>query len=238
MRFQRMAACAGIAGPVLFVATFLPRTASARASTLSRRWSVNSPQAPPGGFSRSTSLCWGCRPSRSRSDCTAVLLRHAVGVSGPAILAVNGVAAVLAGAAFPLRADAMGNVYDPGGHQSVGTAFFATAAIACLCLRPAWRGIRAGMGSAPLALTTGVVGVACFVLMGTLVIPDAAPLQSWAGLAQRAIVILVPSPDRAGSTPARPRNVARSTGRMEPARSLKGKEGYLGNSRPLRVLFG
>jgi len=196
MRFQRMAAWAGIAGPVLFVATFLVQD-GVRPSFDPLSQVVSELTAGPAGWVQQVNfVVLGLSTIAFAIGLHRGIAPSRLGVSGPAILAVNGVAAVLAGAAFPLRADAMGNVYDPGGHQVVGTAFFATAAIACLCLAPRLARDPRWNGMAPLALTTGVVGVACFVLMGTLVIPDAAPLQSWAGLAQRAIVILVLFPLR------------------------------------------
>ena len=42
-------------------------------------------------------------------------------------------------------------------------------------------------------------GIAClvgFVLMGTMAIPDGAPLHDWAGLGQRAIILLALFPAR------------------------------------------
>lgn len=117
------------------------------------------------------------------------------GLAGPALLGVSGVGLLLA-AVFPLQQDAMGEVYDPGGHALAGTMFFATSAIALVVLSrrlagdPRWRGI------AGYVLVAGVLAVIGFVVMGRFVIPDGAPLHEWAGLAQRALILLVLFPAR------------------------------------------
>ena len=100
------------------------------------------------------------------------------------------------GAIFPLREDAGGATYDPGGHQVVGMLFFASSFIALIALSrrcaadPRWRNIAGWM------LAAGVLGALSFPLMGALVIPDDAPLHDWAGLAQRFIVLVLLFPAR------------------------------------------
>lgn len=37
----------------------------------------------------------------------------------------------------------------------------------------------------------GITGVALFMLMGAFVVPEEAPLHTWAGLAQRIVILLV-----------------------------------------------
>ena len=65
------------------------------------------------------------------------------GIAGPALLGLSGAALLLA-AAIPLRQDAAGEVYDPGGHIVVGTALFAASAVGLVVLSrwmaadPAW----------------------------------------------------------------------------------------------------
>ena len=104
--------------------------------------------------------------------------------------------AALAAGAFPLRLDAAGQVYDPGGHSIAGFAFFLTSALALVVVSrrvaadPAWSSL------AGWTLAAGIAGLVGFVLMGSLVIPDDAPLHDWAGLGQRAIVLLVLFPAR------------------------------------------
>ena len=111
------------------------------------------------------------------------------GVVGSALLFVSGLGLVIAGAGFPLREDAAGVTYDPGGHSAEGFAFFTSSALALLVISFAlakqdeWR---------KLAMPVRVAGILMLVsnpFMGILVIPDDAPLHDWAGLAQRLIVL-------------------------------------------------
>ncbi len=108
---------------------------------------------------------------------------------GPGLLALSGAAALLA-AAFPLRQDAAGVVYDPGGHVVAGTMFFAASALGLVVLSrrvaadPVWSGL------ARWTLIAGLASVAAFVLMRALAVPDEAPLHEWFGLLQRAVVVL------------------------------------------------
>src|SRR5918994_2857436 len=97
---------------------------------------------------------------------------------------------------FPLREDAAGATYDPGGHQISGTLFFASSFIALIALShrcaadPRWRNIAGWM------LAAGVLAALSFPLMGALVIPDDALLHDMAGLAQRLIVVVLLFPAR------------------------------------------
>jgi hypothetical protein len=111
------------------------------------------------------------------------------------LFGVSGVAA-LAAAVFPLRLDAAGQVYDPGGHSVAGFTFFLASAWALVILSrrvaadPAWSGL------AGWTLAAGVACLVGFVAMGGLAIPDDAPLHYLAGLGQRAIVLLALFPIR------------------------------------------
>ncbi|GAB2842477.1 hypothetical protein GCM10027200_48370 [Lentzea nigeriaca] len=99
-------------------------------------------------------------------------------------------------AVFPLREDATGTTYDPGGHQVAGTLFFAASSIALIALSrrcaadPRWRGLSRW------TLAAGVPAALSFPLMAALVIPDDAPLHPWAGVAQRLIVLVLLFPAR------------------------------------------
>lgn len=116
-------------------------------------------------------------------------------IVGPALLFVSGIALVLA-AIFPLREDAAGVTYDPGGHVLAGLMFFPSSALALVALSrrfvrdPRWRGI------ARYTLVCGVLALAGFVVMGRFVIPAEAPLHDWAGLGQRVIVLGILFPCR------------------------------------------
>ena len=196
MRTQRLAAWAGITGPILFVITFVIQDRlRSDVDWVSQVVSALT-TGPSGWIQQGNFVMLGVCTITFAIGLHRGIAPTPLGIAGPAILALNGVAALLAGAAFPLRVDPAGNVYDPGGHQVVGTVFFATAAIAFVCLAPRLNQDRRWKNLAPLALAAGIAGLACFVLMAALVIPDTAPLHDWAGLAQRAIVILVLLPMR------------------------------------------
>ncbi len=59
-----------------------------------------------------------------------------------------------------------------------------------LAADPRWRSL------ATYTLVAGIVALAGFVVTGTLVLPDGAPLHDWAGLVQRLIIIVVVFPCR------------------------------------------
>jgi hypothetical protein len=117
------------------------------------------------------------------------------GVAGPALFLFTGIA-LLGAAAFPLRVDAAGAVYDPGGHFIAGASFFFGSALALLVVSrrlardPKWRALSAYTLAAGIA---AAIGVAITVV---LVIPDAAPLHDWAGLVQRLIILAIVFPCR------------------------------------------
>jgi len=72
-----------------------------------------------------------------------------------------------------------------------GLIFLSTSAVGLVDLSrrlardPRWRDL------ATSTLAAGVIGLLGFLAMGALVMPDAAPLHAWAGLAQRALILLV-----------------------------------------------
>jgi hypothetical membrane protein len=123
------------------------------------------------------------------------LHRTTAGNLGPALLFVSGIGLLLA-AIFPLREDAAGLTYDPGGNIVAGLTFFLSSAVGLIVLSralahdPRWQNI------ATYTLAAGVAALAGFVAMGPLMTPDDAPLHDWAGLAQRALIILVVFPCR------------------------------------------
>ena len=192
----RWAAMAGIAGPVLFTLGFLAQEQIRRDEYDPIREIVSALEAGIHGWIQqinfvvlgvltmifAVGLHRGLAPSRA-------------GMVGPVALFISGAANVLA-AIFPLREDAAGATYDPGGHQVAGTLFFATSFIALIALSrrcaadPRWRNIAGWM------LAAGLLAALSFPLMGALVIPDNAPLHDWAGLAQRLIVLMLLFPAR------------------------------------------
>lgn len=195
-RTQALFAWAGIVGPILFTAAFLAQEAFRRGEYNPIAEPVSALEAGPNGwiqqanfvifglltFAFAVGLHRGVRPTRA-------------GLAGPALLFVSGVGLLLA-AIFPLREDAAGVTFDPGGHVVAGLMFFASSAVGLIVVSrrlvrdPRWRGI------APYTLAAGVVALAGLVFVSALVMPDSAPLDDWAGLAQRALIILVLFPCR------------------------------------------
>jgi hypothetical membrane protein len=193
---MRWAAMAGIAGPVVFTLGFLAQEQLRRGEYDPVSEVVSALEAGSHGWIQQVNfvvlgvltmifavgLHRGLAPSRA-------------GIIGPVALFVSGAANVL-GAIFPLREDAAGATYDPGGHQVAGTLFFASSFIALIALSrrcaadPRWRNI------AGWTLGAGVLAALSFPLMGALVMPDDAPLHDWAGLAQRFIVLVLLFPAR------------------------------------------
>jgi hypothetical membrane protein len=190
-----IAGWAGITGPVLFTITFLALE-TVRRDFDPVRLPVSALEAGRYGWVQQLSfavfgvltIVWAVGIHRG-------LRKTPRGIAGPILFGVTGVAALAAGA-FPLRLDAGGGIYDPGGHTVAGFTFFLASALALVILSrrvaadPAWRGL------AGWTLGAGIACLVGFVVMGTLVIPDGAPLHSWAGLGQRAIVLLALFPTR------------------------------------------
>jgi hypothetical membrane protein len=112
-----------------------------------------------------------------------------LGVVGPALFFVTGISAVMVGTFFPLREDAAGVTYDPGGHMAGGITFFfgSTLALIVISFRvahdPDWRGLALYIRLVALAMIVGNI------VMVRFVIPDDAPLHDWAGLGQRILVV-------------------------------------------------
>ncbi|TCM47799.1 DUF998 domain-containing protein [Kribbella sp. VKM Ac-2568] len=189
-------AWAGIIGPVLFTATFLAQEAFRRSEYDALAEPVSALEAGPNGWIQQVNfvvfgvltivfalgLHRGLRPSRA-------------GVAGPALLFLSGVGSLLA-AIFPLRQDAAGVTYDPGGHIVAGFMFFLTSAVGLIVVSrrvahdPRWQSL------ATYSLAAGIVAFVGFLVGGGLVMPDDAPLHDWAGLYQRVLVVAVLFPCR------------------------------------------
>ena len=188
-RWLALTGWVGIAGPVLFTLAFVGQELARMDEYSPLAEQVSALEAGPNGWIQqlnfvvfgiltmvfAVGLHHGMRPMR-------------LGVLGPALFLVTGIAAIMAGA-FPLREDAAGVTYDPGGHMPAGMTFFlgSTLAIIVVSFRvardPSWRSLRTFMVVVAVALVVGNV------LMVRLVIPDDAALHEWAGLGQRILVV-------------------------------------------------
>ena len=188
-RWLTLTGWAGIVGPVLFTLAFVGQELARRDEYSPLAEQVSALEAGPNGWIQqlnfvvfgvltmvfAVGLHRGLRPVR-------------LGVIGPALFFVTGIAAIMAGV-FPLREDAAGVTYDPGGHMPAGMTFFLGSTLALIAVSfrvardPRWRSLRFFIATVALLMVVGNV------LMVRLVIPDDAPLHEWAGLGQRILVV-------------------------------------------------
>jgi hypothetical membrane protein len=188
-RWLTLTGWVGIAGPVLFTLTFVGQELARMEEYSPLTEQVSALEAGPNGWIQQVNfvvfgvltmvfavgLHQGLRPVR-------------LGVIGPALFFVTGIAAIMAGV-FPLREDAAGVTYDPGGHMPAGVTFFLGSTLALIVISyrvardPRWRSLG------PFMIAVAVAMVVGNVLMARLVIPDDAPLHDWAGLGQRILVV-------------------------------------------------
>jgi len=188
-RWLALTGWVGIAGPVLFTLAFVGQELARMEEYSPLAEQVSALEAGPNGWIQqlnfvvfgiltmvfAVGLHQGLRPTR-------------LGVIGPALFFVTGIAAIMAGI-FPLREDGAGVTYDPGGHMPAGMTFFlgSTLALVVISFRvardPRWRSLRVFITVVAAAMVVGNV------LMVRLVIPDDAPLHDWAGLGQRILVV-------------------------------------------------
>jgi hypothetical protein len=188
---QRVAAWAGIAGPVLFIATFLMLEVVQGSEYDRTSQTISELAAGQSGWVQSANFVL-------LGICTIVFafgLHRSIdpsrgGFAGPLLLGVSGVANLIA-ATIPVRLDTSGATDMPTGHVVGGTMFFATAAVSLLVLSVRLRKDARWSGLATYTFASGVVGVIAFFVMGALVVPDDAPLHEYAGIGQRAVVVVV-----------------------------------------------
>lgn len=195
-RFQRLAAWAGLVGPILFTVMFLGQEVLRRGEYSPIAEPVSALEAGPHGWVQQVNfvlfglftIAWAAglhltvRPTRR-------------GALGTLLLFMSGIGLVLA-AVFPLREDAAGVTYDPGGHVVAGVMFFMTSAVGLILISgrlaqdPAWRSL------ARYTRLAGALSILGFVAMGALAMPDDAPLHPVAGVLQRILILVVLFPCR------------------------------------------
>ena len=190
----RMAALAGVVGPLLFTLAFLVQEAFRRDDFSPIAEPVSALEAGPHGWIQQVNfVVFGLMLLAFAVGLDRGVASTKSGILGPALLGVASVGLFLA-AVFPLREDAAGVTYDPGGHFAAGVTFFLSTALAMLVLAPRlsrdprWRGL------ATYTSTCGVLALIGFVVMGRFAIPDDAVLHEYAGLAQRMVILLVTFP--------------------------------------------
>jgi hypothetical membrane protein len=195
-RLLRATAWAGIVGPVAFTVSFLAQEQFRRGEYSPLAEQISALEAGPNGWIQQvTFVVFGVLTMAQAAGLHRAIAPSRAGFAGPAFLFLTGVGAVVAGV-FPLREDAAGATYDPGGHLPGGMLFFLGSPVAFLLLSvrlrrdPSWRLL------APYAVASGVALLGGALMMRALVIPDHAPLHDWAGLAQRMIVLVLIFPMR------------------------------------------
>jgi hypothetical membrane protein len=189
IRWLTLTGWAGIAGPVLFTLAFVAQELARMDEYSPLAEQVSALEAGPNGWIQQVNfVVFGILTMVFAIGLHLSLRPVRLGVIGPALFFVTGIAAIMAGV-FPLREDAAGVTYDPGGHMPAGMTFFlgSTLALIVISFRVArdarWRSLRIFIIAVAVAMVVGNV------LMVRLVIPDGAPLHDWAGLGQRILVV-------------------------------------------------
>jgi hypothetical membrane protein len=188
-RWLTLTGWAGIAGPVLFTLTFVGQELARMEEYSPLAEQVSALEAGPNGWIQQLNfVVFGILTMAFAIGLHHGLRPMRLGVVGPALFFVTGLAAIGAGV-FPLREDAAGVTYDPGGHMPAGMTFFLGSTLALIVISfrvardPRWRNLRFLIVAVAVAMVVGNV------LMVRLVIPDDAPLHDWAGLGQRILVV-------------------------------------------------
>ena len=185
---------AGILGPVLFTAAFLAQQAFRGAAYDPIAEPVSALEAGPHGWVQQVNfVVFGVLLLGFTVGLHRGIDRSRWGALGAALLGAASTGLFIA-AAIPLRENAAGEVYDPGGHFVAGVTFFLGTALALLVLS---RRLANDPHFRPLATYTAVCGVLAlvgFVVMGRFAMPDGAPLHDVAGLIQRVVILVVTFP--------------------------------------------
>jgi len=190
----RVAALAGITGPILFTVMFLVQQVARRAEYDPIAEPVSALEAGPSGWIQQANfVVFGVLLLAFALGVHGGLARSRFGILGPALLGVAAIGLFLA-AGLPLREDSAGVTYDPGGHFVAGTTFFLSTSLALLVLSRRLSGDPRFRGLAVYTAICGVLALVGFVVMGRFAMPDDAPLHDVAGLLQRAVIMAVTFP--------------------------------------------
>ena len=188
-RWLTLTGWAGIVGPVLFTLAFVAQELARMDEYSPLAEQVSALEAGPNGWIQQVNfVVFGVLTMVFAIGLHRGMKSMRLGVIGPALFFVTGIAAIMA-AVFPLREDAAGVTYDPGGHMPAGMTFFLGSTLALIVISfrvardPRWRSLRFFIAAVALLLVVGNV------LMVRLVIPDDAPLHEWTGLGQRILVV-------------------------------------------------
>jgi hypothetical membrane protein len=140
-------AWAGIVGPVLFTVAFLAQDALRRDEFSPVAEPVSALEVGPKRWVQQVNfLVFGLLTMAHAIGLHRGWVQRGGGWVGPALLFITGIGLLAAGT-FPLREDAAGITYDPGGHTVAGMIFFlgspATLIVLSRRMRhdPSWRGM-------------------------------------------------------------------------------------------------
>ena len=180
---------AGLIGPVLFTLTWVAQELFRIEEYSPIREPVSALAAGPNGWIQTLNFAvFGLLTIAFAAGLHRATRASRWGVIGSVLFLVSGLGLLMA-AAFPLREDAAGATYDPGGHFAAGMTFFTSSALALVVIS---FGLAKRTEFRKLATPVRLAGILMLLsnpVMGILVIPDDAPLHDWAGLAQRIIVL-------------------------------------------------
>ena len=187
---RRVGGWAGIVGPVSFTASYLVHGWARREEY---DWVAEPVSALEGGDSgwvqQATFVTLGICMILYTLGLRAALPPTRLGKLTTLVMLWNGGGLFMA-ALFPLREDAEGVTYDPGGHTVNGFIFFASVWIGLLLASrwlasdPQWRPLS------PLVLGAGIACTLGFFTMGLLALPEDAPLHDIVGVVQRTVVTI------------------------------------------------
>ena len=184
-----LAGWAGLIGPVLFTLIWLVQELFRIEEYSPIREPVSALAAGPNGWVQSLSFAvFGVLTIVFAVGLLRAMRSSRSGTVGSLLFLISGVGLLMA-AAFPLRENASGVTYDPGGHFVAGMTFFTSSALALVVISFALRQRAEHRWMATPMQVAGVVMLLSNPVMGILVIPEDAPLHDWAGLAQRLIVL-------------------------------------------------
>lgn len=185
---RRLGGWAGVVGPVAFTASYILHGWARREEY---DWVAEPVSALEGGetgwVQQATFVVLGVCMILFTLGLRAALPPTRLGNVTTLVMLWNGGGLFMA-ALFPLREDAQGVTYDPGGHTVNGFIFFASVWIGLLLASrwlasdPRWRRLS------PLVLGAGTACALGFFTMGLLALPDDAPLHPVLGLVQRIVV--------------------------------------------------
>jgi len=191
----RLAAWAGIIGPVLFFFTWMAQELFLTEGYSPISHSVSALAAWPHGWVQNVNfVVFGLLTIWFAVGLHRGLASSRFGIAGPALFAVTGLGLIWA-AVFPLRLNAAGD-FVPGLHPVGGSLFFIGSALALLVISfrvardPDWAHL-----TVPVRLAGILVIVSIPVTIMFFGTPD-APLWDWGGLAQRILVLALIFPAR------------------------------------------